>query len=471
MYERDRAVPRDRLWPLTQDQAACPNGCGLCNQHASPPIMINIDLTNRCNLRCPVCFANASVRGEVVEPTIEQVDRMLDAVCAATQVLPACVQFSGGEPTIHPEFLEALRRARRRGFAQLQIATNGIRFVEDPDLAHQASEAGLNVAYLQFDGFDDQVYYKTRGRALVDVKLKAIDNLYEAGIRTVLVPTLVKGLNDQEIGKILRFAIDSIDKIAGVSWQPVSFTGRIDHEQRMAQRFTLADLAREVERQTGLVKMYRDWYPFGFVDPFSRLVEAVTGEPQAVLSCSPGCGLATSLLISRNGRHVLPIPAFVDVEPLMARLASAADRLEKRRFFRKLTVAHELRSLRQFFHEDRVPPDLDFETFEKFMMEFVDFRRQHGDNEARRRLIEQSSYRSLLLASMHFQDVYNYQLDRVQRCVIHYAAPDGRIYPFCTYNGGPFHRGRVEKRFGVPLARYRQARKNRPTSTAAPCSP
>lgn len=454
MLERDRAILRGVTNPLDGKQASCPNGCGICSEHLSPPMMMNIDLTNRCNLNCPICFANASATGEVVELSLEQVRRMLDTACKTDIVQPVCLQYTGGEPTVHPQFLEALEEANKWDFAQIQVATNGIKFAHDPEFATKSSQAGLNVAYLQFDGVDDEVYQKTRGRPLAELKFKAIDNLYKAGIRTMLVPTIVKGINDQQIGKITRYAIDNIDKIIGISWQPVVFTGRIDHHQRLAQRFTLADLAREIERQTGLVDMYRDWYPFCFADPFSRLIEAIRGTNQTLLSCNPVCGAATYLIVNRKQHEAIPIPAFVDVEPLMDKLAATTERLKKQRMLRKLTVVQKLRSLRRFYHEDKGPTGWTFETFVNFMMDFVDFSKRYTDNQAWRTILANKPYRAFLMASMHFQDVYNYQIDRLRRCVVHYAAPDGRIYPFCSYNSGPYHRARVEKQFAIPLNEY-----------------
>jgi uncharacterized radical SAM superfamily Fe-S cluster-containing enzyme len=401
-------------------------------------------------MKCPICFANANVTGKVVEPDMEQVKKMLDTTCSSDVVRPVCLQYTGGEPTIHPDFLEALREAKKRNFAQIQVATNGITFAHDAGFAAQAGEAGLNVAYLQFDGLSDQVYMQTRGRAMLDVKMKAIDNLYRAGVRTVLVPTIAKGVNDGQIGAITRFAIDNIDKIIGISWQPVAFTGRIDYEQRLAQRFTIADLAREIQRQTGLVDMYRDWYPFGFASPFAQLIEAVSGEPQLTMSCNPACGVATYLVINKERNEVFPIPSFVDVDSLMQRVAKITITSKKYRYFRKLSIAQKLRGLKQYYHQDLGPSGWTFEEFVDFMMDFADFRQRNVDNAARIKATDKS-YKILLMASMHFQDVYNYQLDRVQRCVVHYTAPDGRVYPFCSYNSGPCHRDRVERQFAVPI--------------------
>jgi uncharacterized radical SAM superfamily Fe-S cluster-containing enzyme len=457
MLQRDRAMLRGLTNPLDGKQKSCPDGCGPCSEHRGVPMMLNIDLTNRCNLNCPVCFANADASGQVVEPSIEEVRRMLDAACEVDVVRPVCFQFTGGEPTVHPDFCEALREASKRGFAQIQVATNGLKFAHDPEFAFAAAEAGLNIAYLQFDGMSDQVYKRARGRPLLEIKLKAIVNLFSAGIRTVLVPTIVKGVNEHQIGPIVQFAVHNTDKISGISWQPVSFTGRIDYQQRVKQRFTVADLASEIERQTGLVDRYRDWYPFSFVDPFARLLEAITGQPQTRLSCHPTCGIGTYLIVDSKEYDVVPLPAFLDVEPLMDKMSQLADDLEKGRIFRKLTVMRALRNMEQYFHPERAPSGWTFETCVDFMMDFVDFRKRFSNNKARQKKVVGTSHRSILMASMHFQDAYNYQIDRVRRCVVQYAALDGRLYPFCTYNCGPCHRRRVEKKFSVSLPQYQAA--------------
>ncbi len=443
--------------PIKGKQAACPNGCGVCSEHLSQPLMMNIDLTNRCNLNCPFCFANANKRGEVVELSIEQVREMVNTACSVDKVQPTCFQFTGGEPTIHPQFLEALAEAKKRKFSQVQVATNGIRFAEDADLAVQAGQAGMNVAYLQFDGLDDKVYMKTRGRALLDLKLKAIDNLYRASVRTVFVPTIVKGVNDDQIGEIIRFAVKNIDKIIGISWQPVSFTGRIDYQQRLTQRFTVADLAREIEEQTGWVDMYRDWYPFGFADPYARLLELAEGKRRMGVGCSPHCGVTTYLIVDPVSGKVFPIPSFVDVDTLMGKIAETVDKLKGRKLFRKLSIAAKLRGLASCYDGQKGPAGWTFADLVDFMMDFADFSDRYASNEDRVRGASKRPYKILLMASMHFQDVYNYQVDRVNRCIVHYTAADGRIYPFCSYNSGPCHRNRVEKQFAVSIGKRKSS--------------
>jgi len=446
----------------------CPNNCGLCPQHKSLPMLVNIDLTNRCNLRCPVCFANAAATGRVYELSYEQADEMMSKMFQPDRVPPPCIQFSGGEPTIHGDFLRIVRRARELGVAQIQAATNGLKFADDPAFAEAASEAGLNVVYLQFDGVSDDVYVKTRGRPLWQRKQRAVENISRAGMEICLVPTLIRNTNDHQIGDIFRFAVDNIDTVVGISWQPVAFTGRIDYEKRLAMRFTTADLARCLDEQTnGEVNMHRDWYPLSFVAPFSRLIQAITGEPTSTVSCHRHCGSGSYVVVDRFNKEYRPIPAFVDCEPLMRQMDKLAKQLNQRRWFKRLTLMHALHDLPKYFHADRALHGWDSKVLMEFMSSFVDFRELYPDNRARISELNRRDWRYILMVAMHFQDVYNYQIPRVQRCVIHYATPDGKFYPFCTYNCGPAFRDRVEAQFSRPLSQFAQSGPVQPTRTSA----
>jgi len=432
--------------------------CGLCKNHLSRTMMLNVDLTNRCNLRCPICFANSAAVGYVCELSRQQVRDIIQNVLDKSVCRGPCVQFSGGEPTVHPEFIDIVRDTRQFGYAQIQAASNGLRFAQEPDFVQACAEAGLNQVYLQFDGLNDEVYKKSRGRPLTELKLQAVENIYNAGMRTTLVPTIVKGFNDDQVGPILQFAVDNIDKISAVSWQPVAFTGRIDYSERMNQRYTLADLARDIEEQTGMMNMYRDWYPYSFVEPFCRMVEAVTDEPVAHTSCHGHCGMASYLIINPSTGQVVPIPQMVDVEALMSHIDRIADRIEKRPWLKnRWHMALAMRHMRRYFHPEKAPQGFDFNALVDFMESFVNFGERFPNNQARRQQTDTQPWRALLIAAMHFQDVYNYEIDRVRRCVVHYGTPDGKMYPFCTYNSGPCYRTRVEKQFSRPLTKTRKA--------------
>jgi 7,8-dihydro-6-hydroxymethylpterin dimethyltransferase len=429
--------------PAVTNATRCPDDCGLCNLHTSHTGLANVDLTNRCNLTCPVCFANANVQGYVYEPDFEMVRKMLQALRDERPVAGRVVQFSGGEPTIYPRFLDVLRLARDMGFSHTQIATNGIKFT-DYEFAEQCKEAGLHTLYLQFDGVCDEVYQRTRGARLWDQKLQCIENVKRAGLKIVFVPTIVKGINDHQIGDIVRLALEYIECTSGISFQPVAFTGRIAKHELENKRFTLSDFAHAVQQQTGIADPYRDWFPLSCVTPFSKLISALRGDETTTLSCHPHCSLGTYLFVDQN-RKATPVTQFVDVGPMLQDMDTLARKAGKRsiQFFTKLSAWN---NLRKHFHQDRAPEGLNFQMFLQTLQGLTDKKYGRGDAEKKG-----FTYRTLMLAGMHFMDSYNYDVERVKRCVIHYAAPNGLIYPFCAYNSGPVYREKIERQFAVPL--------------------
>lgn len=429
--------------PAVPNATECPDQCGLCSMHTSHTVLANVDLTNRCNLTCPVCFANANTAGYLYEPTVEQVRLMLQTLRNQQPVAGRIVQFSGGEPTIHPNFLEILAMARDMGFTQIQIASNGLKLT-DPEFAYACKEAGLHTIYLQFDGVSDDIYLRTRGERLIEKKLQAIDNVRKADMKICFVPTIVKGVNDHQIGDIIRLAIDNIDVVSAISFQPVSFCGRISKAELEAKRFTQADFAQAVIDQTGICRPMEDWFPLSFVAPFSKLVAALRGVPTPTLTPHPHCSMGTYLFVDKNKRAT-PITRFVDVGAMLQDI----DMLSRKTGVMHVKLWSKIKvwnSLRKHFHEDRAPEGLTFERFLQTLQGLLDKRYGRGEMEAK-----EFTYKTLMVASMHFMDSYNYDVERVKRCVIHYAAPDGRLYPFCAYNAGPTFREKIERQFSTPL--------------------
>ena len=432
--------------PQVPATSQCPNQCGLCPDHASNTALGNIDLTNRCNLKCPICFANSDAAGYVYEPTFEQVLDMLRTYRATRPAAGRAIQFSGGEPTLHPRFLDCLRAAGRMGFSHTQIATNGLRLAREDDFAKRCEDAGLHDVYLQFDGLSDDIYRKTRGRPLLAEKMKAVERIMETDMKIVLVPTIVRGFNDDQVGDIVRFAIERVETIAGISFQPVAFTGRISAKKRLAQRYTLTDLAHDVADQAGIGDPLEDWYPLSCVQPFTRLVEAVRGEPNIVMSCHPHCALGTYLFIGSDGRAV-PLPQFFDLKGLLDDMWRLGRKGVRSRF-KFFTKTKAFLALRRHWRQEKAPAGMTFTGWLQSLNGMVD--KNVGRGQAGRKNV-----RSLLVAGMHFMDRYNYETNRTRRCVIHYADPDGRLYPFCTYNAGPMYRETVERRFALTPEDYR----------------
>ena len=430
--------------PQILNATKCPDDCGMCSLHTSHTVLSNVDLTNRCNLTCPVCFANANVQGYLYEPSFEQVRDMLKILRAQRPVPNRVVQFSGGEPTLHPRFLDILRTATELGFTHIQIATNGITF-GDLEFVQRAREAGLHTLYLQFDGVTDDVYLRTRGVALMEKKLACIENCRQAGLKIIFVPTIVKGVNDHQIGDMIRFAIDNIDVVSGFSFQPVAFTGRINRRELEKRRFTQSDLAHCVADQTGLTDKYDDWFPLSCISPFSKLLSGLQNYNRPNLTSHPHCAMGTYLYVDPQSKKAVPITKFFDMPgmlrdiDLLARSASGA----RVKLFSKIQAWNRLR---KHFRPQFAPPGLTFERFLHTLQGMTDHRYGRGQGDGT------FTYKTLLVAGMHFMDVYNYDIARVKRCVIHYPAPNGMVYPFCTYNSGPCFREKIEREFSTPLA-------------------
>ncbi len=458
-YVRDRVFTNARLFlklqqwsfrdgaglenPQVRGAASCPGSCGLCDLHQSHTMLGQIDLTNRCNLACPVCFANASVQGFVCEPSHEEVVKLLEALRSYRPTPASAVQLTGGEPTIRDDYLEIVRKARALGFSHVQTASNGIRFAE-PGFAQAAAEAGLHTVYLQFDGVDDRVYEATRGRPLLDVKLRAIEAIHEAGMKICLVPTIVRGVNDDQVARIFRFAVKNVHVVSAIAYQPVAFTGRIDTAERVAQRYTMGDLANSLA-ETGLVDPMRDFYPLSVVAPISRLFAALSGDPKITATSHPSCSSGTYFLVSRSGQAV-PITRVFDVEGLFRDMDALAGKIERSRFkaLQRLRIPF---LFRKHFRKADAPEGLTVRTFLHALRGMTDKRVGRGK-------AGETTYRTLLAAGMHFQDRYNYDVERVKRCVIHYSTPEG-MFPFCAYNSGPIHRQWIEKRHAISLRAWR----------------
>jgi len=429
--------------PQILDATKCPDDCGMCSLHTSHTVLSNVDLTNRCNLTCPVCFANANVQGYLYEPSLEQVRGMLKTLREQKPVPNRVIQFSGGEPTIYPRFHDVLRMATEMGFTHIQCATNGILFA-DLEFAVKCKAAGLHTLYLQFDGVTDDVYLRTRGMPLLEQKLACIASCRQAGLKIIFVPTIVKGVNDHEIGAMIRLAIDNVDCVSGFSFQPVCFTGRINRRELEAKRFTQSDLAHCVADQTGLTDKYDDWFPLSCISPFSKLLSGLQNFNRPNLTSHPHCAMGTYLYVDPVSKKAVPITKFFDMPgmlrdvDMLARSAAGA----KIKLFTKINAWNKLR---KHFRAEFAPPGLTFERFLQTLQGMTDhsYGRGQGDGAF--------TYKTLLVAGMHFMDAYNYDISRVMRCLIHYPAPNGKLYPFCTYNSGPCYREKVEREFSTPL--------------------
>ena len=426
---------------LTKTDKGCPFDCGLCPEHMSSTMLALIDLTNRCNQNCPTCFANAAVSGYLYEPTMKQLREMMILLRSETPPCPA-VQFAGGEPTIREGIVDIVKMARELGFAQIQVATNGIAMAKSVEFCTHLAEAGLHTVYLQFDGVTEEPYKIFRGIPALKTKLKAIESCRQGGIKSiVLVPTLMKGVNDDQIGDLVRFAATNMDIVKGVNAQPIAFEGRVDESERKGGRITIPDFINLLEEQTDGEIPKESFYPVPFVAPFSYFVEAWKGMPQLELTVHPHCGAATYVFIEKG--KFIPITEFMDVVGFVEFIKEAAGGLNESKMSKIKAIAGIISALRKFVDKDKAPKDIDPL---KLLTSILGL--------GTRETIAQFHRKALFIGAMHFQDAYNFDLERVKRCGIHYATPDQRIIPFCTYNA--IHRPEVEKAFSRPIRKSDQ---------------
>lgn len=400
--------------------------------------VLTIDLTNRCDMMCDPCFMDANKVGYVHELSFEEVKRLIDNALTIRPKRQISVQFSGGEPTLSPIFLDAVAYAREVGYFSVQAATNGIRFAQDPAFARAAAKAGLRIAYLQFDGVGEEANAHRKVPNLFEVKLRAIENLYEAGIDVVLVVTVIRTINDHQVGRVVKFAVENSDKISFVAFQPVSFTGRdedIDEARRLRQRYTLSQLVDDVHRQTGVLEPLRDWFPLSFVSTAADLTDAIKG-PAAEwgtlkCACHPDCGVATALMVNKRTKAWAPLPRMLNVERFFADAAAIARSAPPPWLAKVQSALALLRNYRPahapegFWLYDLV------KKFDKQSGGALGGRLGAKDNSNRKG----DEWLILFIAGMWFQDLWNYDFRRTEMCLIPYATPIGEI-AFCAYNTG-----------------------------------
>ena len=415
--------------------------------------VLTVDLTNRCNMMCDPCFMDANQVGFVHELTWDEIKTLLDNAFSIKPRRQMSVQFSGGEPTLSPYFLDAIRYARQIGYDSVQAATNGIEFAKSPAFAAQAAEAGLRYAYLQFDGIGNAANSHRNVGNLFDLKLRAIENLHSNGVEIVLVTTVVNGINNEQVGRVVQFALDNPDKIALVSFQPVSFTGRdeaVTEERRKAQRYTLSHLAHDVKGQLSIGEPARDWFPLSFLSTFSDWADLVHGPDAAwghvACSCHPNCGVGMAVMVDKETREAVPVTAFVNAEQFAKDIARIND-WARSRWISAAGMALALIRNYDAFHAPKHFRAVDM--LKKLDKGLGATGHDYGDVSGKRTMADvfrrrRDRWNLLFIAGMWFQDLFNYDFRRTEQCIIPYATQEGEI-SFCAYNTGVGWRHIVEK--------------------------
>jgi uncharacterized radical SAM superfamily Fe-S cluster-containing enzyme len=409
-------------------------------------------------MMCNPCFMDANQVGYVHELEWKDIQEILDNAASVKPRRQMSVQFSGGEPTISPWFLQAVRYSKEVGYFSAQCASNGIRFAQEPEFARASYDAGLRLVYLQFDGVGNEHNEHRHVSNLYDVKLRALDNLKAAGIDVTLVITIVNGVNNGQVGSIIRFAIENIDKINALSFQPVSFTGRdeeIDDATRKAQRYTLSQLASDVKTQAGIGEPLRDWYPLSASGPFSDLrdllggLEAEWGSLKC--GCHPNCAIATMLLVRPETGQAVPVTQVLNADRMLRDFGLITDSA-RGRFW---TVLQTALSVARNIRPEGVPHNLGIWETLKVMD-------GHTGKSMGIATAGRYPWRVLLVAGMWFQDLFNYDFRRTEMCIIPYGTQLGEI-SFCAYNTGAGWRKIIEEMYqSATLAEWYKTRGRHP---------
>ncbi|NHW22769.1 MAG: radical SAM protein [Archaeoglobales archaeon] len=434
-----------KVEPLTEFRE-CPFSCGICSNHKNHPALLNIVVTNRCDFACWYCFFYAERSGYVFEPSIEQIRSMVRIAKNLKPIGCNGVQLTGGEPALRDDLIEIIKAVKSEGIKHLQLNTNGIRLAKDPKFAEEVKKAGVDAIYLSFDGLDEKTNPKNY-REIPNI----LENCRKAQLDLVLVPTIIRSVNDHQLGDMVRFAAKNIDIVRSLSVQPVSFIGKMSKKDLKKYRITIPGCIKAIEEQTNGEISREDFYPMPSSLPITQFVEAITGVPQYTFTCHFACGAVTTVFT--EGDKLIPITRFVDAEGLLEYMAERAEVIKNSRF-KKLRLFKSFLELRKFFDLSKAPKSFDVsKLLYKVLVEHSYF------------ALYEWHRRSILLTMMHFQDLYNYDLARVERCLIHYGSPDGRIIPFCTYNVlSEIYRDRIQREFGVPLEEWE--RKHEPKELA-----
>ena len=366
---------------LRRVRGGCPHDCGPCDDHLQTACCVLIDVTDRCDQKCAVCFASASPEKEK-EPGLPEIGKMYDELIRMSEERKFNIQLSGGEPTVRADLPDIVKMAKTKGFEYVQLNTNGKRLGVEDGYADILKQAGTDAVFMQFDGVTDAVYETLRNERLLEIKKRAVDNCRKARLPVALVPTITRGVNDQEIGGVIQFMLDNIDVVKGIHFQPVSLFGRYPGSFGDGQRFTMFDTINEIERQTSGAILKSDLLPIS------------TGH---ALCCFYGNFLkqedGSILCTSTEGRKSGCCTEAQCCPSDMEIIAKDRDYV---------------------LNKWKMAEPVCCDGFDAFL------------NKIRENCFT--------LTGMPFQDAMTLDAERLRRCRVQYLAEDGRLIPFCAYN-------------------------------------
>ncbi len=392
MYVNSARFNKPGTIPLefsTEVKDGCPLDCGLCPEHKQHICLALIEVNTACNLNCPVCFANAGIGYSL---TLEQVEGMLDRF-VELEGDPEVVQFSGGEPTIHPDLPAMIQAAKDRGIRQVMVNTNGVRLARDDRFLETLAQLEP-VIYFQFDGLRRETYRTIRGEDLLDTKLLALNRLHQAGLDAVLVAAIERGVNEDEVGAIVEFGLQH-PAVRGVVLQPVTHVGRHLPFDPM-QRVTIPDVIHGIVEQTNGRFVLEDFVP--------------------VPCCFPTCQVNS--YIYTDGETVMPLPRLLKIEDYLdyitnRALPKAPDAAQVQQALEGLwsasAVAGTEKTAGQF--QCACGPGMELPYSVSHLKEHI-----------------------FQIAIKDFLDAYTFNVKQVMKCCVGILVPDGRVIPFCAYN-------------------------------------
>ncbi|MCP4574960.1 MAG: radical SAM protein [Deltaproteobacteria bacterium] len=386
----------------TKPEKGCPFDCGLCPEHRQRTCATLLEVTHRCNLQCPVCFAHAGVSPSS-DPVLEEINEWLAVVMRTAG--DCNLQLSGGEPTVRDDLPDIIAMAKKSGFSFIQLNTNGLRLATDPDYVKSLKDAGLSSVFLQFDGVDDHVFLKLRGRALITVKERAVENCIKNNIGIVLVPTIVKGLNDGQIGALVDAAMDFGPGVRGIHFQPLSCFGRFPKKWNDRGRITLPEILQALENQTRGRLRVSHFKPPGCENALCSFQGSFLRQPEGTL-----------IPLNADSGKCCPGPEFAEAGALKA-ISSVAQKWTAPEFGCHTDDLLSVKGKTEVWH--------DFDVF-----------------------IDTVAQNRFSISAMAFQDAWTLDLERLRDCCIHIFSPknQARLIPFCAYNLTDIHGQSIYRR-------------------------
>jgi uncharacterized radical SAM superfamily Fe-S cluster-containing enzyme len=412
----------------TKMEYGCPYDCGLCPDHMQHSCLSVVEITDNCNLNCPVCYAESGTHRERHRP-LEDVIRMLDAV-VANEGEADVMQLSGGEPTLHPRFWDILDAAKARPIKHVMVNTNGIVLAQDKAFVRRLAGYAPGVeVYLQFDSLRAEVHRELRGADLTRIRRQALDNLNDAGLSTTLVVTLKKGLNDGEIGDIIDFALQQ-PCVRGVTLQPIQDAGRVEGYDPRLHRLTVSEIRRRIAEQSRLFTL----------------------EDVVPVPCNPDT-LAMAYAI-KTEQGTVPLTRWLDPQALVE--GSGNTIVFERDAGMRNVVKDQVFKLFSTNHS----PESQANCLSELMccLPLIS---------APSALRYDNVFRVLIV---QFMDAYSLDVRALKKSCIHFALPDGRLVPFESYNL-LYRDGRRLESIRAGIAADFARRRERPTIPLVPAPP